>query len=193
MSVTSPRRHVVGRFSMLSALCAAGLFSVVGCGSGGGYQDVTDEDVRHAEEHVDEHHHHHHEAPHGGHLIELGEHQYNAEVVLDDSGQLVVYVLDAHAENAVAIAQEQIEFAVEGGSPIVLTAEAQEGDPEGKSSRFVAAGDAVNVDDAEELHGSLTVEIDGNSFTGELAHDHEGHDHDHEGHDHSGPDEHGHE
>jgi len=181
MSVNLSRRPCGRCLPMLCALCALSLGFLSGCGGGGGgYQEVTSEDVQHAEEHGDEHHHHAHEAPHGGHLIELGEHQFNAEVVLEkDTGRLVVYVLDAHAENSVPVALEQIEFAVEGGPPIVLAAEAQESDPQGHSSRFAASGDSVTVNDIEELHGSVQIEIDGTSYTGELSHDHEEHDHDH--------------
>ncbi|MGD9853657.1 MAG: hypothetical protein AB7U20_01780 [Planctomycetaceae bacterium] len=160
----------------------ASLLVMSGCGGGGGgdYAPVTAKDVEHAESHVHDHDHHAHAAPHGGHLIELGEHQYNAEIVLEaEAGRLVVYVLDAHAENAFPVPLEQIEFSVEGGAPITLTAEPQDGEPEGQSSRFVAAGAAVTFGDIEELHGSLKIEINGSSYTGALTHDHDEHDHDH--------------
>lgn len=164
----------------LSAAFLAGVLILPGCSGGGGdYSPVTQEDVEQAEAHVDDHHHHAHEAPHGGHLIELGDHQYNAEVVMEADGRLVVYILDAHAENAVPVPLEQIEFAVEGGAPITLTAEPLEGEPEGQSSRFTASADAVPVDDIEALHGSLQIEIEGASYSGELSHDHDEHDHDH--------------
>ena len=52
---------------------------------------------------------HQHTAPHGGVLAELGEHEAAAEMVLDRaSGSLTLYVLDAHAENAVRSAHEQM-------------------------------------------------------------------------------------
>ncbi|MCA9077821.1 MAG: hypothetical protein KDA93_22530 [Planctomycetaceae bacterium] len=163
------------------ALLGLGSFLVLsGCGDGGGYAPVTDKAVEEAEAHPHEEHEHHHEAPHGGHLIELGDHLFNAEVVLDkDAGQLIVYVLDAHAENAQGVAQEQIEFAVEGGDAIALAADPQESDAEGHASRFTASGDQIAaIEDIEHLHGSVTVEINGESYTGELTHDHDhGHDH----------------
>lgn len=169
------------------ALMGLGSFSVLsGCGDGGGYAPVTEEAVQVAEAHKHEEHGHHHEAPHGGHLIELGDHLFNAEVVLDaEAGKLMVYVLDAHAENAVAVEQEQIEFAVEGGDSISLAADPQEGEADGRASRFTASGDQVaSIGDIEQLRGSVTVEINGESYTGALEHDHDDHDdHDHGDHD----------
>jgi len=48
--------------------------------------------------------HHAHVAPHGGTLVEVGEHQFNVELVHDaDDGRLTAYVLDAHAEDFVRL------------------------------------------------------------------------------------------
>ena len=54
---------------------------------------------------------HVHTAPNGGKLIELGEHGsgHNLELFLHEDGFLQVFILDAHAENAVRIAQSTIE------------------------------------------------------------------------------------
>lgn len=47
-------------------------------------------------------HGHAHSAPHGGQLVELGDHHYNLELLLDaDRGVMQAYVLDGHAENFV--------------------------------------------------------------------------------------------
>ena len=42
----------------------------------------------------------HHAAPHGGQLVELGEHGsgFNLELVLHEDGFLQIYVLDAHVD-----------------------------------------------------------------------------------------------
>ena len=55
---------------------------------------------------------HVHVAPHGGMLLELGEHGsgHNLELFLHDQGFLQVYVLDAHAEEFVRIEQPTIEI-----------------------------------------------------------------------------------
>lgn len=165
-----------------SAVALAGLcLLLTGCSGGDEFKTVTTEDATRAEAHVDEHVHH---APHDGHLIELGEHKYNAEVVLEsEPKQLVIYTLDAHAENAVAIAAEPLTLEVTGGEPITLEPQPQDGDAEGTASRFVAGGAAVeSISDIEDLQGSLNVTVEGTEYTGTLSHDHEGHDH--EGHDH---------
>jgi hypothetical protein len=176
------QRHLPGwspsmvRFPRLTALFSSLCVALAGCAGGENYQTVTPEDADRAEAHAD-HHHHHHEAPHGGHLIELGDHQYNAEVLLEgEPPQLVVYVLDAHAENAVAIESTSITFAPEEGEPIVLEAQPQEGDAEGKASKFVAA---TSLTDLEDLHGSVQVTIGGTEYAGQLSHDHD-HDHHHD-------------
>ena len=51
-------------------------------------------------------------APHGGKLVEIGEHGLgiHLELLLNDQGFLQIFVLDAHAENFVSIAQPTIEF-----------------------------------------------------------------------------------
>jgi hypothetical protein len=59
------------------------------------------------------HHDHHHAAPHGGLLVEIGNHAANLEFVLDaEAGLLTAYVMDGCAENAVRIAQPAIELSV---------------------------------------------------------------------------------
>ncbi|MFP6854592.1 MAG: hypothetical protein VB980_02320 [Opitutales bacterium] len=56
---------------------------------------------------------HSHVAPHGGTLIECGDHQYNLEVVHDSaSGDLEIYVLDGHASKPIRIKQESIEVTI---------------------------------------------------------------------------------
>lgn len=58
--------------------------------------------------------HHVHVAPHGGKLIEVGEHGagFNLELVLHPDGFLQIYVLDAHAENFVRISSQSIDFEI---------------------------------------------------------------------------------
>jgi len=186
-STSDHHRVPLTTWSPRALVCSALLLA--GCAGNESYQTVTTEDAEHAEAHADHDHGHHHEAPHGGHLIELGDHKYNAEVLLEgEPKQLVVYVLDAHAENPVAIESEAIVFAVEEGEPITLKPQPQEGDSEGKSSKFVAGGETVDAfGDIEDVHGSIQVTIEGTEYTGELSHDH---DHDHGDHDHGGHDHH---
>jgi hypothetical protein len=65
---------------------------------------------------------HTHTAPHGGELVELGDHQYNLELVYDGGrGVLQVWVLDGHAENFIRlpIAGFQIEVDVDGKKQVL--------------------------------------------------------------------------
>ncbi len=105
-------------------------------------------------------------------------------VFAGDSQQMLVYLLDAHAENPVAVAATALVFTTTAGQAIALQADPQEGDAEGHASRFVAKGGPLaDVSDEEELQGTISVTIDGQEYGGALSHDHEGHDHDEHGHD----------
>ena len=161
-------------------------FLLMGCGGQEEYREVSDADL---EEHPEEEHHHH-EAPHGGHLIELGDHLYNAELVFSqESPHLTLYFLGAHAETPLPIANETVEFHLEhegGEQPLEFKPSAQEGDPEGKASKFVFDGELPEgIDEIEKMHGHLHITIEEVDYEGELEHDHdhEGHD-DHDEHDH---------
>ena len=56
----------------------------------------------------------HHLAPHGGQLVELGEHGsgFNLELVLHEHGFLQIYVLDAHVDNFVRISAGSIDIKI---------------------------------------------------------------------------------
>jgi hypothetical protein len=59
---------------------------------------------------------HVHIAPHGGDLVEVGEHGsgFNLELLLHPDGFLQIYVLDAHAENFVRIPAPSILITIPG-------------------------------------------------------------------------------
>jgi len=57
-----------------------------------------------AHSHDGESAHHAHVAPHGGTLVELGDHQFTLELVHHpEDGRLTAYILDAHAEKFVRL------------------------------------------------------------------------------------------
>lgn len=66
---------------------------------------------------------HVHTAPHGGTLVEIGEHAYNLELLRDAAtGKLTAWVLDGHAENFVRLKAPSIEIvATVGGAKQTLT------------------------------------------------------------------------
>jgi len=137
---------------------------------------------------VDTHEGHDHahpsEGPHHGDLVELGNEEYHAEVVHDeDKNVLEIYILDSSATKQVAIEATQLSINLtHDGRPeqFTLTAQADEHDEAGKSSRFVSfdVGLAEHLDE-EGADPRLVVDINGKSYRGEISHDH-----DHEGHDH---------
>jgi hypothetical protein len=132
----------------------------------------------------DEHAHSHAEAPHGGHLIELGRnHEYHAELVEDHTTEKVtIYILDKDMK-PLAIAAENVTFNLAGDEPQSFElAPADAAD--GKASSFVTPDTALMeaLEKNPEAKGRLEVTIDGVPYNGELVH-HE-HDHDHEGHKH---------
>jgi len=111
---------------------------------------------------------HVHVAPHGGTLVELGDHAYNVELLRDKAaGKLTVWVLDGHAENFVRIPSATIELvAMPGGkfTPLSLKAVANPatGEKVGDTSQFEVQADWLKT--AGEFSGIVTVEIKGTKF-----------------------------
>ena len=111
---------------------------------------------------------HDHTAPHGGTLIEIGEHAYNLELVRDNTaGKLTAYVLDGHAEDFVRIAVPTLELvAMPGGryTPLTLRAVANPstGETIGNTSQFAVQADWLKT--AGGFSGIFTIEIKGTKF-----------------------------
>lgn len=97
--------------------------------------------------HEDAHPHHHHTAPHGGTLVEVGEHQFTVELVRDAAaGTLLAYILDAHAENFVRVPSPAITLiATVNATPRLVTlnavASAETGETVGDTSFFSGQAD----------------------------------------------------
>ncbi|MEO1995469.1 MAG: hypothetical protein ABGZ17_09360 [Planctomycetaceae bacterium] len=138
-------------------------------------------------------HEHGPHGPHDGHVIEVGDDEYHAEVTFDkDARRISVYFYGHNLNEKQAIAQSELTLDIEDEdsgeeTEIVLAAAPEEGETEGKASRFEVAGDKVpeGIDDIEKIHGHIHVTIAGKEYTVDINHDH---DHDHEGHDHEGHD-----
>ena len=111
---------------------------------------------------------HVHSAPHGGTLIEIGDHAYNLELVRDSAaGTLTAYVLDGHAENFVRIASLAIELiAMPSGQYTPLTlrgvANPSTGETIGDTSQFAVQADWLKT--AGGFSGIFTIEIKGTKF-----------------------------
>lgn len=112
---------------------------------------------------------HVHRAPHGGTLVEVGQHAYNIELVRDPAaGKLTAYVLDGHAENFIRIAAPSFDLvAFTGGErrPVTLRAVANSatGETVGDTSQF--EGQADWLKNTGEFPGEIpAVNIRGTTF-----------------------------
>jgi hypothetical protein len=93
---------------------------------------------------------HHHEAPHGGTLVEIGDHFAFLELVHDEAaGTLTLYVLDGSAEKAVRVTHQALTFRLERPSgpaqaiELKARARALTGETVGDTSEFVGTSDVL--------------------------------------------------
>ncbi len=141
------------------------------------HDDHSHDDHSHAEHsHAPEGGHDHHgEGPHQGHLVELGNGKFHAELVHDDSS-VTIYLLDESTKSAVAIDATEILINLKHdghAEQFKLAAAPETGDPAGKSSRFtLQSSDLANHVDNEASEAKISVMIDGTAYTGSLAHSH---------------------
>lgn len=190
-------------------ICLTAAVYLTGCTNqpSGDVGDVTPA-AEEKHDHDHDHDHAHAHGPHDGHVIELGDEEYHAEITLDEeSKKLTIYVYGPELKNAVPIDQKEViaNLKIDGkDSELKLAAAPQEGDGEGKSSRFeltLSEDVAKGIHDAEDLIGTIKLKIEGVDFEGEITHDHDhdhghehkdDHDHDDEDHDHKDGEDHDH-
>jgi len=156
--------------------------ALTGCGS----QTEAPSDSH--EGHDDHAHAHPSEGPHHGSLIELGNEEYHAELVHDEAtNSVTIYVLDSSAKKSVPIDATEllVNLSHDGeAEQFSLSADPDEGDPAGKSSRFVSTDTELAEDlDHEGAEAVLVLTIEGKQYRGEIHHDHDDEDHD-DDHDH---------
>ena len=149
--------------TLRAALSAAVLCVLAACGK---KDDPAGHD--HADHDHGAHAKHVHTAPHGGTLVEIGEHAYNLELLRDPAtGKLTAWVLDGHAENFVRIKSRTLELvAMPGGkfTPLSLAGVANPatGETAGDTSQFEVQADWLKTADA--FSGIFTIEIKGTKF-----------------------------
>ena len=158
------------------AISLATFFGLAGCG-----KPASESAGASAEAHADDEHGHAEEGPHGGHLIELGNEEYHAELTHDDATHSVaIYVLDGMATNPVAIDAQEVSInLVSNGAPMQfkLPAAPQSADPPGQTSRFEIVSETLcDAWDAPNTTGRLNVTIGSKPYVGAIeAHEHEEH------------------
>jgi hypothetical protein len=140
-------------------------------------------EVGKAEEHHD--HDHAHEGPHGGHLVELGNEDYHAEWVHEESGKITVYILDGAAKKEVPISAESIKISVSVGTAHetqVYELPAMDRTTGDKPTAFKFETVSKELLGALETPKSTSpvvqVDIHGKAYTGKIEeHDEHGHHH----------------
>lgn len=136
----------------------------IGCGRSHDHaHDKAAKDEAHGHNHG-----HVHTAPHGGLLVEVGDHQFNVELVLDrETGRLAAYILDGHAENFVRIAQSAIEVRLKDPARVLslaAVANPATGETVGNTSQFEAT--APWLKSAGDVAGEIVrLEIRGATFS----------------------------
>jgi hypothetical protein len=160
--------------NMLLLVGCAGLGLFAGCNSGNQAYHEVSQGAR-----VKDQPHDHEHGPHGGHLVELGEEEYHAEVVFDPkAAKVTIYLLDSTAKKPTPVDAKEIklELAIAGQpKSFAAKAAADTGDPANKSSRFEVADNPdikTNIKDEEDLKGSVTAAIGGKTYTGKIVHAH---------------------
>ena len=131
---------------------------------------------------------HAHAPPHGGMLVELGEHGagYNLELFLHEQGFLQIYVWDTHVDNLVRIAPGKIEVLISdaNGTPKTLVCDATSdpitGETVGNTALFTSTekiGDQLPLKGAipsiqvlSQTYENISFEFPGNSTDHEDDH-----------------------
>jgi hypothetical protein len=110
--------------------------------------------------------HDHGPGPHGGTIIEFG--KYHGEFVVDHKKQeATVYILDGKAEKAVPIPTDTLLLSIKSPQfQVELKAAPLEGEPKGRSSRFVGKHEKLGVE--QEFAGTVSGEIDGKPHLGDF-------------------------
>lgn len=122
--------------------------------------------------------------PHKGHLIELGNGDYHAELTHDDATKTItIYLLGPDAVKAVTSADAEIPLnLVVNGEPLQakLTATPQDGESAEKCSRYTLVDEKIlEALENPKTTGHINVNIGGKPFRGTVELGEHGHDHDH--------------
>jgi hypothetical protein len=154
------------RFTVFTVVSSSLIIAGLGCSGGNQDYKKTTELKKAPANH--EHHEHGAEGPHGGSLVEFEGDEHHGEVVLDhDAHALRVFILGGDAKSAAAIAATEATVTV-GEKSYTLKAAAQDGDGEGKASKFELIDDAAThaLLDEGAIHGKLSIKIGDKTITG---------------------------
>ncbi len=171
----------MARFSLIVSVAIGVACGSIGCGKTSEYAPVNQ--LKKAEPVTEHDHEHGEKGPHGGGLVELGEEEYHAEIVVDhDSHAITLYVLGKDAKTPEPVVATEVTITPEGKDALTLKAAPQTGDAEGKTTKFELVDDALvhTLLDAGFLHGDLRITIGDKPYLGHIDYHLDGSDHDHD-------------
>lgn len=172
------------KFQFLSCVAITSMALLFGCDSekpdsaAGGGTSQSDEHV-HDDGSVHESHddegHAHGEGPHGGTVADWGGGKFHVEFTVNhDEQEATVFILGDDEKTALPIDAKEITLAINDPAfQVTLKASPQEGDSDGRASRFV--GNHENLGIVKEYEGSMSGAVDGTPYSGnfkEVPHDH---------------------
>jgi hypothetical protein len=122
--------------------------------------------------------HAHGAGPHDGTAADWGGGKYHVEFTVDhDKKQATVYILGSDEKTATPIDVKSIELSIKDPEmQVTLQASPQEGDPDGKSSRFIGTHEKLGV--VQEYAGTMTGVVGGTPYSGDFKEEAHG-DHSH--------------
>jgi hypothetical protein len=149
---------------------AAGLALLAFCGCGGPtnqYKPVAE--IPHAHDEHDHHGHEHAVGPHHGSVVELGEEEFHAEIVVDDkSHALRIYLLGPDAKTDATTTAGNLTLVLNDTPP--LTLKGVSGAAEGQFSTFELIDEKVvhEITEAGYIHGTLICKIGEKNYSVDL-------------------------
>lgn len=159
-------------------------FSVVGCQQDTASPTVAPDDHGHehadGEDHIDHSvaGHSHGAGPYDGVIADWGGGKYHVEFTVDhDKQEGTIYILGPDEKSPVPIDAESIDLSINDPvMQVTLTAAPQDGDPDGKASRFVGNHEKLGV--VQEYAGTISGVIEGTPYSGDFKEEpHDDHDH----------------
>ena len=166
----------MSRSCLLNGMLAGLLVVSLGCGSkpDEDYKKFTPSEAKP----LAEDHGHGQKGPNGGEIVELGDEDFHAEVVLNEKkGELSIYILGSDAKTAKPIEATELVLSFKHGDKsedFKLLATKQEGDAEGQASLFFTADPKL----LDELHehaedgAALTFTVGEKKLAGVIKHSH---------------------
>ncbi len=123
--------------------------------------------------------HAHGEGPHGGTIADWGGGAYHVEFTVDhDKKEATVYILGSDEKSPQPINAESIHLTIDDPmTELDLTAQPQDGEAAGSSSRFAGTHDTIGI--VKEFSGTISGEIDGTPYEGKFKEEPHGTDHKH--------------